>query len=273
MLAGRKSDWFTLHSTQLTHQVGFYDRGWIRKKFSPWGRNFFVLDGVARQYLKERFGVATDAIVELHHGVDCARFRVPTSAERAAAREEFGVGRSEMFVVFVGRLHPAKQPDAIIRAATRARRECRMNLKFAIVGDGEMRQCLESQLQASDVAEMCKMYPWMSPLHAYFAADLVVMPSLYEGFGLVGAEAIATGCPVLRSRTGGCFQMIREGVSGFECDTSHDSFLEKLFSVLEHPDRLHAMRAPARRWAEDHLNVAQQAVRVLEAYRERIRCC
>jgi UDP-N-acetylglucosamine:LPS N-acetylglucosamine transferase len=44
LLAGRSADWFTLHSTHLTHQVAFYDTGLLRKYLSPWGKNFFILD-------------------------------------------------------------------------------------------------------------------------------------------------------------------------------------------------------------------------------------
>jgi hypothetical protein len=75
-------------------------------------------------------------------------------------------------------------------------------------------------------------------LHAYFAADLVVMPSLFEGFGLVAAEAIATGCPVPRSRTRGTAQMIREGISGFECEIEAEKFVERLFQIIQEPEKL-----------------------------------
>ena len=56
-IAGRKADWFTLHNSFLTHRVGFYDVGLIRKYFSPWGRNFFVFDQLAANYLQGQFGV------------------------------------------------------------------------------------------------------------------------------------------------------------------------------------------------------------------------
>jgi D-inositol-3-phosphate glycosyltransferase len=109
----------------------------------------------------------------------------------------------------------------------------------------------------------------MKPLTAYHAADLVVMPSLYEGYGLVGAEAISTGCPVLRSKTGGSEVQIREGVSGFECAPDAQSFLDRLFQVLEKPERLSAMRATAREHALARLDVMDAARRVAAAYRDR----
>src|SRR5262249_53038056 len=156
-------------------------------------------------------------------------------------------------------------------AARRALAEGRDDLRFALVGDGELGDALAAEIEASGVSSICRRYPWTETLDAYFAADLVVMPSRFEGFGLVGAEAMAAGCPVLRSRTGGCEQMIREGITGFACDTSVEGFVSALFSVLSAPQRLRAMRGDARRWAVDHLNLLHQTEQIVKQYRSRLR--
>jgi glycosyltransferase involved in cell wall biosynthesis len=109
------------------------------------------------------------------------------------------------------------------------------------------------------------------PLHAYFAADLVVMPSLFEGYGLVAAEAIASGCPVLRSRTGGSAQMIREGISGFACEIESEKFVERLFQIIQEPEKLGAMRASARDFALAELGATNATRAVTRAYRERMK--
>jgi glycosyltransferase involved in cell wall biosynthesis len=271
LLAGRSADWFTLHSTQLTDQVGFYDKGFIRRYLSPMGKNFFVLDGAAAEYLQTRFGIDAGAIVRIQNGVDCQRFRPPTEPERAAARERFGLRLQETFVVFLGRLHPGKQPNAVVAAAARARQEGRSSLRFALIGEGELRDSVVADIERLGVGATCALHPWMDPMTAYHAADLVVMPSLYEGYGLVGAEAISTGCPVLRSKTGGSEVQIREGVSGFECAPDAQSFIDRLFQVVEQPERLAAMRATARDHALARLDVMEATRQVAAAYRERLR--
>jgi glycosyltransferase involved in cell wall biosynthesis len=270
LLAGRSADWFTLHSTHLTDQVGFYDTGFIRRYFSPMGRNFFVLDPAAGDYLRTRFGIDPGAIVRIQNGVDCRRFRPPTDPERAAARERFGLRPEETFMVFIGRLHPAKQPNAVVAAAARARQEGRTSLRFALIGEGDLRDSVAADIERLGVGATCSLHAWMDPLTAYHAADLVVMPSLYEGYGLVGAEAIATGCPVLRSKTGGSEVQIREGVSGFECAPDAQSFVDRLFQVLEKPELLAAMRTTAREHALAHLDVMQATRQIAAAYRERL---
>jgi hypothetical protein len=61
LLAGRSADWFTLHSTHLTHQVAFYDTGLLRKYLSPWGKNFFILDQL-RSICKENSACAPNRL-------------------------------------------------------------------------------------------------------------------------------------------------------------------------------------------------------------------
>ncbi len=273
VLAGRRADWFTLHNTHLTHRVAFYDVGLIRKHLSPWGKNFFVLDQLGGEYLQKEFGVRPETIVQIINGVDCERFREPSVSERASARKRFDVAPDQTFVVFVGRLHPSKQPLAVVDAAARAAKTKQAHLKFALIGEGELRDAVSAAINQKGLSDICKLYPWMEPLQAYFAADLVVMPSLFEGYGLVAAEAIATGCPVLRSRTGGSAHMIREGVSGFDCDIEAEKFVERLFQIIQEPEELAAMRASAREFALAELDVTHAARAITRAYRERMEKC
>ena len=273
VLAGRSADWFTLHNTHLTHQVAFYDAGLIRKYLSPWGKNFFVLNQLGGEYLQREFGVRPESIVQIRNGIDCQRFRAPAADERVNARDRFGIAPDETFVVFVGRLHPSKQPLAVVDAAARAAKTKRTHLKFALIGDGELRDAVSAAINQQGVVDICTLYPWMEPLHAYFAADLVVMPSLFEGYPLVAAEAIATGCPVLSSRNGGSAQMIREGVSGFTCETEAEKFVERFFQIIQEPEELAAMRASAREFALAELDVTHAARAITLAYRERMEKC
>jgi glycosyltransferase involved in cell wall biosynthesis len=269
VLAGRPADWFTLHNTHLTRQVAFYDVGLMRKYLSPWGKNFFVLNQLGGEYLQSEFGVRPESIVQIRNGVDCQRFHPPSADERAKAREQFGVAANETFVVFVGRLHPSKQPLAVVEAAARAVKTKRTHLKFALIGDGELRDDVRAAISRQGVSDICNLYPWMEePLRAYFAADLVVMPSLFEGYPLVAVEAIASSCPVLRSRTGGSAETIREGVSGFECEIEAEKFVERLFQILQEPEKLAAMRLSAREFALAELDTTNATLAVTRAYCE-----
>lgn len=266
-LSGHSPDWFTLHNTKFTERVGFTDIGVLRRFLSPTGRRFFVLDERAREYLHQVMGVPPSKVEVIINGVDCERYREPTPEERQQARDQFEVEVDQTLVLFVGRLHPSKQPEAVVAAAKAARDAGRNDLRFAIVGSGELEEQVRHSIALSGTQDICKMYGWMEPLEAYFAADLLVMPSLYEGFPLVAVEALATGLPVLRSRTGGAKKMIIEGKTGFCCDTDIPGFVDVLMRVLAHPEQLHPMRTHARATALKHLSSQAQAKMLVRHYR------
>jgi glycosyltransferase involved in cell wall biosynthesis len=266
-LSGHAPDWFTLHNTHFTDQVGLMDIGMLRRLLSPMGRRFFVLDEKAKTYLYQSMGVNPSKVEVINNGVECDHYREPTPGERQQARERFGIEEGQTLVLFVGRLHPSKQPEAVIAAARAARAAARTDIRFAIVGEGELEEQVRHEIDIAGIQDICKLYGWMEPLEAYFAADLLVMPSLYEGFGLVALEAMATGLPVLRSRTGGAEQMIIEGKTGFCCGTDIPGFVDLLMRILKHPEQLLPMRLFAREFVQMHLSSQAQARALVQHYR------
>lgn len=258
-LAGRIPDWFTLHNTQFTDRVGMMDIGLLRRFLSPKGRRFFVLNEEARAYLHRSMGVPSNKVEIVFNGVDCDRYHEPTSEERQQARAHFGIAPDQTAVLFVGRMHPSKQPLAVVEAAKAMQAAGRQDVQFILVGEGELEAAVRQAIAQLGVAATCKLYGWMDPRQAYYAGDLLVMPSLYEGFPMVAIEALATGLPILRSRTGGAAEMVVEGKTGFCCDTDVPAFIDCLMQVLAQPQQLVPMRAEAREWAEKRLSAQAQA--------------
>jgi glycosyltransferase involved in cell wall biosynthesis len=141
------------------------------------------------------------------------------------------------------------------------------NVRFFLVGEGPLKGEVEQRICREQLNDVCFLRPWMDPLLIYWAGDLLVLPSSVEGFGLAAAEALATGCPVLRTRTGGFELMIKEGVTGFGCTTSEEDFVNKGLEVLANPTVLIGMRRAARLQAEDELDVEAEAARTVALYR------
>ena len=267
ILAGRKPDCFTMHNTHLTDQVGLLDFGPVRKYFSPLGRQVFALNPEAVKYLTTQLGVKPDCVEIIPNGVDTEYFRPPTDAERATARSQFGVGEQETMALFVGRFHEQKQPETAVELAAAARDAGLKEVRVILVGTGSLEENVREHIRALQVEDICKIHNWMNPLVAYWAADLLLMPSLYEGYGLVAAEALACGCPVLRTKSGGYELMIREGVTGFGCLANRDAFIAKGLEVLRNRDALQNMRPAARAWAQEKLGIRLQTEQMLTAYR------
>jgi len=144
-------------------------------------------------------------------GVDLDVF---STGQEAAARDLLGLPRSAQVLLFVGRIQPLKAPDVLLKAAADllARRpELREKLVVAVLGGpsgsglGKPRALqelahqlgIEAQVRFVPPVDRATLAMW------YRAADLVVVPSYSESFGLVAVEAQACGTPVVAAAVGG----------------------------------------------------------------------
>lgn len=169
-----------------------------------------------------RLGVPRSRIEVIHNGVDPARFAAPWTG---------GEG-----VLAVGRLVPQKGFDVLIAAARRLG-----HVRFAIAGEGPLREALEASAPANvrflgrveDIAERMAR------------ADVVVVPSRWEGFGLAAAEALAAGAPLVASRVDGLVEVVGDAGVLVPADDP-DALTLALGSLLADPVRRQALSRAGR---------------------------
>jgi D-inositol-3-phosphate glycosyltransferase len=165
----------------------------------------------------------------VHPGVDLAVFR---PRDTHAARERLRLPQDASVVLFAGRIQPLKAPDVLLRAVAVLLEESpdlRSRLVVPVVGgpSGTGLEHPESLAELADqlgVADIVRFVPPVPPadLAEWFAAaSLVAVPSYNESFGLVAAEAQATGTPVVAAAVGGLTTVIDHGASGLLLD-SHE---------------------------------------------------
>jgi D-inositol-3-phosphate glycosyltransferase len=198
-----------------------------------------------------------DRITVALPGVDLRAFR---PGSMSAGRAQYGLHDDDIVLLFVGRLQPLKAPDVLVAAAAElvARHpEWRPRLKVVINGGpsgsgierAEELPKLIADLGLQDVVHLMDPIPRDGLPDLYRAADVVVVPSYSESFGLVAVEAQACGTPVVASRVGGLTTAVGDGgvlVAG------HDprDFASALESVIVEPGRREWMSVAARRHAE-----------------------
>jgi glycosyltransferase involved in cell wall biosynthesis len=125
-------------------------------------------------------------------------------------------GSCPRYVLFAGRLHPAKAVDVLLRAWKLASARF-PQVQLWLAGDGPERERLHALARELGIDSATKFlgHQGQDELHQlYLGADLFVLPSLYEGFGMVLAEAGACGCIRLATRIPGVTEVVTDGVDG-----------------------------------------------------------
>lgn len=209
-------------------------------------------------------------------GVDTSHFYPIPKDE---ARQFIGISPNQQMVLFVGRIEPLKGVDTLIRAMS-----C---LKFQEVGHPVYLAIIGGEPDvnpAQMTAEMARLQKLCDDLcmgqtvvflgkraqdtlpYYYSAADVLVMPSFYESFGMVALEAMACGTPVIASQVGGLAFLVRDGETGFTVPEGDPSVLcDKLTLLLNDCDLRTRMGKCAAEYAQGY-DWDKIAARIMEVY-------
>jgi glycosyltransferase involved in cell wall biosynthesis len=151
----------------------------------------------------------------IYNGIDIAGIdRIVSSTERTKIREKLNVSENEILLLNAGRLTEQKGHRYLIAAMADVVKHC-PNAKLLIFGEGELKGALEGLIMDYALADRIRIMP---PIRDIFkvmvVSDIFVFPSLWEGFGIVLAEVMAVGTPVVASNVIGVNEIIKTGVNG-----------------------------------------------------------
>ncbi|NND73974.1 MAG: glycosyltransferase [Ilumatobacter sp.] len=182
-------------------------------------------------------------------GVEHALF---APGAQSGARDAIGFPPDRPLLLFVGRIQPLKGPDLAIRALAELNRP---DVQLAIVGgasghDGddhaEDAHALVDELGLHDQVHWIAPQPHHILSSWYRAADVVIVPSRSESFGLVALEAAACGIPVVASAVGGLLSLVDDGSTGFLIDGRNPAdYAKAVATILDDPTMQAAMRSAA----------------------------
>lgn len=184
-------------------------------------------------------GVKPNRLTVIPSGVDVNRFASSDTGREEMRRSEWDVGPDDPVVLVVGGL-VRRKGHAVLLDAARRLVDRGMSVRYAICGDGNRRQELQRQVERLHLAPWVRFMGWRVDIPRLLgAADVLVLPSLHEGLGVAALEAMAAGCPVVASRTGGLTEAVADGETGWLVEPGD---VQALADAVEA-----AVRDPARR--------------------------
>jgi D-inositol-3-phosphate glycosyltransferase len=217
-----------------------------------------------------------DRVVTVAPGVDLDRF---TPGDPAAARARLGIAPDAVLLLFVGRIQPLKAPDVLLRAAAEMLSRdptLRSRLVVAVVGGPSGsgltepeallhlrdRLGLETVVRFEPPANQDELADW------YRAAEVVVVPSYSESFGLVALEAQACGTPVVAAAVGGLRTAVAHEISGLLVPGHDPRRYAEALARLVHDRPLRERLSAGGLAHAARFSWSATATGMLEAYRE-----
>jgi UDP-glucose:(heptosyl)LPS alpha-1,3-glucosyltransferase len=224
--------------------------GWLGRRFYRRGsRRIVAISAAVKRDLVRFEGAIAEDVVVIHNGVDIDQFDPAKRAQyRAALRHELGLRDEDIAVLFVGNAWGRKGLRTAIEAIRGPEQE---HVRLVVVGHGVRDEFLEG-LPAELIDRIIFTGPQRVGIERYYAAaDIFLLPTLYEPFGLVILEALASGLPAIVSAAAGASEWLEDGVDVVLLRDPFDGLEARaaLRSVITRPAFAEALALNGRRTA------------------------
>lgn len=226
------------------------------------------------QFVKDELikcGVNKRKIVVRHLGIDTQRFQAdPKARERLVSTYE--IKSDELILSTVSVLRSFKHPEIIIESCGLLAHR-KIPFRLFVAGDGELLQGLRELSEKLDFAERVHFLGYCpDPAPLLQASDVFLLTSVGEAFGLVLAEAMACGVPVVGSRSGAIGEVVEDSVTGLLAEPmSPTSFADAIEGLSRDREKLKCMAANCTPRVKSRFSAGLYAERTLQIYESILR--
>ncbi len=239
------------------HNVN-YDEGWVRsfikRCLARYSVAYAACSTSVRNFVVQKYGVSLPVEV-IPWGIPLERF-----AYVNPPRFE-----SPLKLLVLGRLAPQKGHVHLFDALATLRDR---PWQLSVVGDGPLHRELVGRVKGLGLTDRVVFLPATRDVPQVMAAhDIVIVPSLWEGYGIVAMEAMAAGRLVVASDVGGLKDLIRDQETGFLAKPTADDLTRILDAVLQNPSFGRRVAQQAEDYAYTHFDIRYEVVRYEALYR------
>jgi glycogen(starch) synthase len=167
-----------------------------------------------KREINDHFHLPHEKVSIIPNAIDTSEYNRDINKE--AVRRRYGIGPYERLVLFIGRLVPQKGVEHLIRAVPLIARH-HGEARFLIAGDGWSRSHLEGMAASTGHGSKIRFLgfiPDSERVELLMSADALVIPSIYEPFGIVALEGMAAGVPIVASNVGGLSEIVEHDRTG-----------------------------------------------------------
>ena len=267
----------TMHSTEVGRSLGLHSPNSFTVDGLEWwatyeSKRVIVTSGSMKDEVFNHFRLPPEKVAVIPNAIDTEKYRVEVDRDRV--KRLYGVDPHERLVLFVGRLIPQKGVEHLIRAAPNIVQRHK-EAKIVIVGDGWQRSHLEGLSRSSGCGWRIRFtgfLPDSELVQLMEVADVLVVPSVYEPFGIVALEGMAAGVPVVTSQVGGLAEIVKHDRTGvYVYPGNPDSITWGVDRVLSDPGYSRWLTHNARDEVQKAYSWEAVAKRTVELYQEVVR--
>jgi glycosyltransferase involved in cell wall biosynthesis len=234
-------------------------RLWLRWLDRRVSRYIAISEQVQSHYARVA-GISPDRLRIIYYGVPSD----PLTSCPSELREEMQIPVDRFVVGFVGRLAPQKNVPLLLAAMRQL-----PDIHCVLVGDGPLRQELEALANEWKLAnvQFLGRHPRAAELMPAF--DLLCLPSIYEGLGLVLIEAMLRRVLIIGSRAGAIPEILGNGAYGLLFDSDDlTGLVQAIRSARQEPERMQEIRKQALAYAQRTFSVEAMAIQTIQVYED-----
>jgi glycosyltransferase involved in cell wall biosynthesis len=233
----RKPIMFTCHGLpQPWLEIGFKEKLLfsIEKLIFPLGvkkaTTVVSVSKFVRNQIASAYNIPSQVI---YHGINLADYHYITY-DKSECKKILHLNPQEKIILYVGKLHPYKDPITLVKSfGVIAKKQNKIRL--ILVGMGKLCSHVLKLAKNLQVLDKLSIRSWLKSNELallYRAADVFVLPSINEAFGMVILEAMASGTPCIVSNSGACPEIVQDCGLIFK-QGNHQDLAEKILKVLE----------------------------------------
>jgi glycosyltransferase involved in cell wall biosynthesis len=246
---------------ETPHLREAWRKGWIKGRFfidrfvGRFVDHYCAVSQANARYLIGEKRLPSRKIRVIHHACDLRRFS-PAHRAPEGLRASLGMSGQEPLLVVAGRLEPQKGHSFLLEALICVRKEF-PNVRLVCLGEGSLRAELERQIRTLGLEQTAYLLGYCQDVQDWLAAaDVAVLPSLWEGFPGAALEALACERPLVATAVDGTPEVVIDGETGLTVPPGQPAPLgEAICRLLRDPERARELGKNGRQWVLENFTV------------------